>query len=282
MIRPPLPLLERLPYRTRKPDNRPKRVQALTIAVALRCSEGFVLCADTQMSHGTPEEYGSFAHYDRKVFGTQGRNFAAGLCAAGDGVLIKPFATAFLGRLQRREDDEDRERETNPNYEQELADDYARGSRTWAGDNLAALRGELEDTKARIDHAPDLTMIVGVVGGSGHFQLLRAEGLMVCPAGPVEILGIGETSLVRFLTDSLYREDLTMRQAVALGVFVVAAAKKYCPQYCGWDAHAHKLLVNGHRWEAVKSETVGWIEEMFDTEGPTHLRKLLDRAATIR
>ena len=52
MIRPPLLLLERLPYECDKRDNLPKpgRAKSMTIALGMICTDGVLLCADSQMS----------------------------------------------------------------------------------------------------------------------------------------------------------------------------------------------------------------------------------------
>ena len=66
--------------------------------------------------------------------------------------------------------------------------------------------------------------------------MLKTDGLIVSPARPVEVFGIGENSLVRFLIDTLHDPNgQTLEEVSALAAFVVAAAKKYCPQYCGGE-----------------------------------------------
>ncbi len=85
------------PYIRRVSQSILKRPMALTIAAGFECAEGFVLCADRQMSHGTANTVGSFAHYETKVFGSAELYFAIAICGSGnDGSLTRPFAEAFF------------------------------------------------------------------------------------------------------------------------------------------------------------------------------------------
>jgi 20S proteasome alpha/beta subunit len=276
MIRPPLPLLERLPYKPRKLDN----AKAMTIAIAMRCEDGCVFCTDTQISHGLSTEYGAFAHFERKIHGTEGHRFAAGLCAAGEASLIKPFAQSLMNRLQRRKDSDEREREQNPEYEKDLIDSYLQGW-TWEGSNEAAVNAELEGLATRIGRNPELATVIGFADVDNRLQLIKTDGLVTCAAGPLEILGIGEMSLVHYLTDSMYRPRMSMQHGAALAIFVVAVAKKYCPQYCSGSTDVSLLCTDRAkpRWGRMSPSTVTELEEFFWKSGCTHLRKLLDEAA---
>ena len=62
----PLPLLERLPYSPRKPHNLPKigEARSMTTAAGFHCSEGVVLCSDTQMT----QDYSKYPQSKYRTF----------------------------------------------------------------------------------------------------------------------------------------------------------------------------------------------------------------------
>ena len=78
-------------------------------------------------------------------------------------------------------------------------------------------------------------MVVAVTQVGVAPKNFRSDGVLVQDAKPVEILGIGENSLVRFLTDTLYRPELNLRHGTALAALTLQAAKTYCPQYCNGE-----------------------------------------------
>ena len=95
----------RLPNKLRNPYiSNLKRAKALTIAIGLECNEGYVLAADRLITHGRPSDFGSFAHYEKKVFGTEGGTYGAAVCGAGDANLIRPIAESFLKTLSEQSD----------------------------------------------------------------------------------------------------------------------------------------------------------------------------------
>ena len=97
----------RKPYSPPHREPITKRVRAMTIAVGFQCKDGFVFAADRQMSHGTAADFGSFSHYEEKVFGIDSVSFHAMLCGAGGhGNLIRSFAEAFFANLSAGENEE--------------------------------------------------------------------------------------------------------------------------------------------------------------------------------
>src|SRR5450755_3767591 len=77
------------PYPSPAKPPQVKRAKAMTIAAGFQCRDGIVLCADRQMSHGTANDFGSFAHFEKKVYALQSLNIGATLCGSGnDGTLI--------------------------------------------------------------------------------------------------------------------------------------------------------------------------------------------------
>ena len=211
----------RLPHRRQKPYiPRPERTAAVTIAAGFRCNDGIVLCADRLIAHGGPNESGSFAHYEPKVFAIENySSFGAVACGAGDASLIRPIAESFLTALKTcKQPDEIR---------------------------MSLCKSILEDTlndfTAKIANIPEVHLLIAASDDKGRQQFLRCEGLVVHPANNVEILGLGENSLVRYLIDSIYKEDMDISELATLATLIVDVAKKYCPQYCGGQTDVYML-----------------------------------------
>jgi len=253
----------------------------MTIAAGFQCTEGFVLCADEQMSHGDASQTGSFANNERKVFGCSGSAFSAAICGAGlDGNFLRPAAERILEGLQSKEREE-----LNTSQEEEEADLYAALASgweppSWQTERLGITARQLEELAQTLGAAPNLLLLVAIVGTEGRYQFLKTDGLLVHRAKPTpEVVGIGETSLVHYLIDSLYRDDLPLGQMAALAIFVVAAAKRYCPQYCGGPTDVQLLRLKDHSLHVLSREQIGSVERLFWEGSRKNLRPLLNQAA---
>lgn len=216
MNRPPFPP-NRFPQRPKPPyiPLTKRGTKAMTIAAAFKCAEGYVLCADSQMSHGGAQESGSFSHFEDKVHWTDGYSYAAGVTgAANDGTLIRPFAQKLFHNLTQQENPQEAMYVTGRSAE-------------------SAIESTLNDLSTRINAYPELNMLVAVASSDGDVQLFRTDRLLIHVAGPAEVLGMGEQSAIRHLIDSVYEPRFPMKRVAAMAVAVVYLAKKYCPQYCG-------------------------------------------------
>jgi len=272
MIR-PLPLRpSRLPFERPKPyiPLKPKGGNGMTIAVGFQCKNGFVFASDRQMSHGQATDYGGFSHYETKTFGIDSVSFSAVLTGAGNhGDLIRPFAEALFANLSEGESHE---------TETYLSIDQTR----------TILDATLNDFASKGNAVPDASFLLALVRGEEQ-QFLRSDGLIIRTAGPVEILGIGDTSLVRYLTDSIHSPDLGSLYAVCLAAYVVYAAKKYCPQYCGGLTDVHLLSggrkpVDGVFWDAwttVEPDEITALEDLYARRAKEHLLGVTEEAADL-
>lgn len=279
-----LPFADLLSKPSQKPHNPPKQreIKALTIAAGFQCQEGFVLCADQQMSHGDASQAGSFANNDAKVFGCTGREFSAAICGAGiDGSYLRPAAERILRGLLSREREE---LDISPEQEEELERAYASGWQppNWQLQQSQVVAEQLQELAQTLGVAANLLLLVAIVGTNGRFQFLKTDGLLVHhPKPTAEVLGIGETSLVYYLIDSLYRPDLTLKQMAALAVFVVAVGKKYCPQYCGGPTNVQILSLENHSLTALSAGRIASLEQVFWEDSPRSLHRVLNRAASL-
>jgi len=207
------------------------------------------------MSHGKHTDFGAFAHYEKKVFVLDDVTFVTVICGSGDTITMRAVADGVITKLINSED---------------------RPSVT------SALEESLNDVATKLGVAPEVSLVLASVADGSDPECLRADGLIVQPARPVEILGIGETSLIQYLIDSVYTPDLSLKELSALAVFVVYAAKKYCPQYCGGQTDVcvlpRKLL-----WDPVPmtDDEILVLEEQFAVKPPEQLKMLIHNAATF-
>lgn len=178
------------------------------------------------------------------------------LTGAGSTDVIRAVSEAFFHALGREESDEE-------------------------GINLRATKAVLQDTlndfATKSDAIYQSKLLVAAVETLGTFVFLRSDGVMVREADLVEILGIGETSLIRYLTDTLYKNILSVNELAALGIFVVAAGKKYCPQYCGGQIDVSVLTLKESCYSPSENETAE-VEAIF-FKG--NLSNLLSQVASV-
>jgi 20S proteasome alpha/beta subunit len=219
MSSPRIQILPKRPVKTYiRPDTREGK--ALTIAAGFRCNEGIVLCADRLITHGGPNDADSFAHYETKVFAIENHsNFSAIACGAGNASLIRPIAESFLAELK------------NCLQPPELRMSLCK----------SILEGVLNDFSSKLADIPKVQLLIAANDEKGQQQFLLSDGLIVHPANDIEIWGIGETSAVRYLIDSIYKKDMDLSELATLAALVVYVAKKYCPQYCGGDTDVYMI-----------------------------------------
>jgi hypothetical protein len=221
--------------------------------VGFQCIDGFVLCADRLISHGKAGELGSFSHYDKKLFGLDCMSAAGAVCGAGDSILIKAAAESFLDEFSAQVSIKD----TLP-------------------DVIQILDNALNRVAAKIGGPPDMSLLAVTVAEGETPSFIRSDGLVIQKANPVEILGIGETSLARYLIDLAYKSTLDLNQLAALGILVVYGAKKYCPQYCGGKTDVY-IAPKNYFWDGlpVNEERVDEIETMLARSTQEDLVRLI-------
>jgi hypothetical protein len=257
--KPNLPIEPIEPYIPTVTEPRVKRAKAVTIAASIQYKGGVVLCADSLMTHGKANESGSFAHYEHKVFADSGKYFAAGITGTGWTFELRTIAESLLKKA-RQEESEDAS--TLP-------------------DMASILDSELENLAAKLGVPPELDLLVAEIVPPFRVRVFRAQGLVVRQAGPVEVVGIGETSLISYLRNTLYDRELTAKQACALGVFFVYAGKTYCPQYCGGATRVCVLQTEYPLQKWLTTQEIGSIESALRNRATVRLKDLLAEASAI-
>jgi 20S proteasome alpha/beta subunit len=251
--------IPKLPYKPVKPYiPSVKRARAMTIAAAFECNDGFVFCADRLMTHGKASDFGSFAHYGKKVFPLDDIGFAAAVCGSGDSLLISAVSEEIIKHLYASE-----------------------GKPKDIQETQSVLETILQDVTTRVGTIPDLSLLLGVVTNKDS-RFIRSDGLIIQAANHTEILGIGETSLARYLIDSVYHWKIGLNELAALAAFIVFGAKKYCPQYCGGQTDI-SILHKNRFWEdvAISDKKVSELEGLIAGKAPQQLQDLIHDAAEL-
>jgi len=80
----------------------------------------------------------------------------------------------------------------------------------------------------------------------------------------------------------LNQPDLDLYQLAALAGFVVYAAKRYCPQYCGGQTDIY-MLPKRYSWNTlpVSEEKINALEAILAQKPPECLAGLINEAAAI-
>lgn len=215
-----------------------RRVPLMTIAAGFRCTDGIVLCSDRLMAHGGHTDPGAFSHYEKKMFTGGGLVWAVGQCgAANDATLLRPFSQLFFAKLKAQE-----------SGTPESGGVYLQPPR--ASSIKPTLENSVADFAAQIGQLPEMALLIGYVD-ERNSVLLKTQGVIVEDAKPVEILGMGDRSVVDFLVESLYPQELqdtegmSVDQAIGLSALIAHYAKVYCPQYCGGDTDIYALRKGG-------------------------------------
>lgn len=262
LFNPALDIPHNRPY-PRPPKPYPiKRVSRMTMAASVRFADGVLVCADRMMTKGQTSE-AMFASYQRKLEHIEGKAFDAIMVGSGDDDVIRAVideTTNLLPRAQQR-------------YETE----YFLPSEEIKRQFDVALSEVYE--KASPSQGANLILAVHTI--DKQIRTFRSEGKIASAAKPLEIMGIGENSLISFLRDSLYAETMSYEEAVGFAALIVFAAKKYCPQYVGGETDIMALRVGSQSILEPKKEKISAIEELFKEQMFGQFVELLAKAATL-
>jgi 20S proteasome alpha/beta subunit len=248
--------LERLGTNARKPYILSVRREncTMTIAVAVTYEYGIVLCSDRLITHG-----GMFSHYEKKAvsFATA-RDCSVAICGTTDDYdVMRSVVQGIADRFK---------------FDPEL-------------DEKPILRDVLDQELARmyskpLVNSPTLELLVAetnTVGLDCDFKLYKTSGPHVMSANPFDCVGIGDTSLVRYISDNLYDPRISAQNAIALGIYLVQMAKRYMPQYVGGQTDVFDIT--GGNCIQINEKEIKSVEDQLDKHAKSCLGKLLERAS---
>jgi hypothetical protein len=234
-----------------KPSFRPQVIKnqrlpkgkAVTIGVGFRCSNGVVLCSDTQITWK-----GRHKAYETKQFYLSGRQWTMASVYAGDPQLWKSFRDKFLELIQAHYRSTSREPETT----KELRDIL---------ETALCYFTELETDPMA------LCLLMGFIIPNKEIRLVRSEGKLISDISGFDHIGCGDSSLLRYLIPIMaddQQEWPSSERALRIGTFLVLQAKRYVED-CGGDIEAFFLHWNGGM-QTRSSMTYNWEQRWLSLE----------------
>ena len=188
-------------------DVKARRAQAMTIAIGFKCDDGVILLSDRQIS-----KEGGMKYYEKKLFEVseecENGLFHLSFVYTGD----PDGAKLFISELEERALDLQRNKRT------------LRTLKTCVQETLE------NDWKKHKSHMRAEFLCSISVTNEG-FKLFRSRRNLLIPA-EFECLGVGDSSLVRYLVESFATPRMGVRHYLPLLIYVMHQAKKYV-EGCG-------------------------------------------------
>lgn len=194
----------------------PKRA-AVTIGIGFFCGDGIVLCADTQITFPQSHKY-----YEHKIYPRQTANWTTAFTFAGNPILMKQFDQRF----------DDAMRQIGPPF------------------TVAGISDVVEDVLAgmsALDNDPTGLHMLGAISvPKVDIRLLKTEQKVVTKVDKHDYIGIGDSSILRYLIPLLTKTNgYTSKQAAFVGVYLTLQAKRYV-EGCGGDTDVMTVNYNGN------------------------------------
>jgi hypothetical protein len=176
--------------------------RAMTIAIGVRCDEGNLLLADRQITKA-----GGLKYYEKKI-----REVSGGLPQGFFNVSFAyagfPDAAKFI-----------------------VAEVEQRISRLKIADiNINSLHDCVEESLAnwwkKHRQQGDVELLISLFVWGQESKLYRSKGKLL-HASDFDCLGIGDSSIVRYFTETFVNERMGLHQLLPLFIYVMEQAKKY-------------------------------------------------------
>jgi 20S proteasome alpha/beta subunit len=194
------------------PHQRMRGGRAMTIAIGARCSDGVIVCADSEFTHGEIHK-----SYDWKIFEFAEPDWSSRLVMAFSGSV--QFAKMFI--------------ESAGKHFLSLPDRTAENTEGMVGDLLVDFyqRHIYPHPKFQLYGGPDFQLIVGIKGSAGGLRLLSTVETAVAKIEVCESIGIGQY-LVRHLLRAVHFPSMNMEEAHLAIASAMNEAKNSVPA-CG-------------------------------------------------
>jgi hypothetical protein len=226
-----------------KPVRLPRR-KAVTIGIGFLCSDGIVLCSDTQVTWQQFHKY-----YEHKIRSHGGDGWTLAFTYSGNPSVMKMFDGKFANAAASYLNNPPDARTVQNMVETVLS------------------------TIDVLDNDPNsLCMLCGIVIPKKEMLLIHTEGKVVSTVDEHHFVGCGDSSVLRYLIPTLTKHSsgYSAWQAVNIGVYLTLQAKRYVDG-CGGDTDILILKPNGH---TTTTEAYHIEQELLKLEF------LMDRTAT--
>src|SRR6185437_587764 len=199
-----------------KPHYTPRlpKVRAVTIALGFRCSDGIVLCADQQMTVQGWHKFRETKMY--AIAGIEAPSYTVMLTYAGS-----PHAMKAL--------------------HQKMASVTEQSYFDSVDSVKALLEGFLSEMQTE---AESTEFLFGFCREGGSFGLLQTNACSVYQVNGYTNIGVGDSSLVRFLSKLLVSNSMKCFPAVFIGDYIIKQAKEFVDG-CGGPTDIYILRGNG-------------------------------------
>jgi 20S proteasome alpha/beta subunit len=214
----------------------------MTIAIGMHCQDGIVIAADSQISAPDHHKY-----FESKVSYTDGPDWALMFGYSGDPGLHKEARDKIMRTLPREG--------FSPIQAYEACD-------------------KVFSEFGRHYSPVDLQMFIGVSVRSFRPGLIVFSGQGLHWEDGIKFLGIGDSSLMKYLSDALYEKSISVEQGQKLAVYMVTKAKQ-CIDHCGGPTTVYSLLPVGKEW-GLLPETIVSLEKEMEGKEQACLKQILD------
>jgi 20S proteasome alpha/beta subunit len=205
----------------------------MTIAIGLKCDGGIVLCADRHM---TFQGLG-YKYPEVKLDAMAGGEWVVGYGYAGMPELWKDAVKQINAQLAQ----------------------YI--GKIIGGDAVAEIASSVFDGMG--DLTSQLYMLIAVWSEPEGGKLYKFMGSDVLPAQDFECLGVGDTSLVRFLKHRCLPNHPPLDLGIGAGIYFIKKAKDFIRD-CGGETDV--LVIRGPNPYWVKAEDISKIERDIDAK----------------
>lgn len=201
----------------------PKERRAMTVAIGLSCFDGSVLCTDSQISVS-----GGLKYPAKKIHTLSYGDWSVGLAYAGSPLLMELVVEELYPRLL----------------------DARRNAlcERWGDMVRSALQEVLRETckKHKRHHVEILCAASAEDGGEALWR--ARDALVTDVVQGVECLGVGDSSILRFLADVFVRPYMSIIEGIALACYMVSKAIVYID---GCDGPLQTVVLDdcGHYYE---------------------------------
>jgi 20S proteasome alpha/beta subunit len=169
----------------------------MTIALGMVCSDGIVLAADRQLTLTDGHKY-----QEQKIFPIDGGDWKAVLTYAGDPGFVREVQQKLVSNLNREEIKVD-----------------CRATRDALEEILNGLGRQHGDVGT--------DLLVAAYAPHEQPQLWKFNGRSIHRAYGFNCLGVGDSSLISYLSTTLYHSGLTIQQGTRLAVYCVSKANEF-------------------------------------------------------
>ncbi len=240
-----MPVLKPLPHVKSKPQpKRLPRVKAMTIAASFMCSQGAVICADTQESvdNYLKRRVPKIAIRPQEQL-TEIVPLRAVFAGAGDSAFIDKLIDEMWSAVAGM-----------PSHS--------------ATDIIEAMEDALLTVHEKIwkvygsSERPEADLLIGL-WAENRIALLKAQGPILNIFTQYDCIGYGQI-FARYIVDRLYRPTLSIAQTILLSLYMLSQVKEHA-EGCGGESHVVLMSNSGQ---------FGWVHRSDVIDSVRHLRML--------